>query len=391
MTEPTGLMRIIRELSRFRTAAEELRDLLLSYLVMIGETPAPTFEEEERIEFLCQRFAEANLQQCSTDEVGNALAVLPGEKGKHSIVLVAHADTIFSKKLDRTVSLRADRVIGPGVGDNGLGLATLLTLPALLEKLDVSLESDLVLVAATRSLGRGNLEGLRFFLDNYTQPIRAGVCVEGAQLGRLSYASIGMLRGEITVTVPEAYDWTRFGTTSAIEALTRVINAIAEIPIPQRPRTRIIIGSLEAGSSFNTIPTQAVLRFEARSESAEMVDQLRQRIEDIIVNVSSRTRAHVTLDILARRKPGGMGFGHPLVRCMGCIIGGLQIEPRLAPSTSELSAFISRKIPAVTIGISTIENVHKLTETVHIAPISTGIAQLIGLLLAVDGGFCDGN
>ena len=74
---------------------------------------------------------------------------------------------------------------------------------------------------------------------------------------------------------------------------------------------------------------------------------------------------------------------------MGCIIGGLQIEPRLAPSTSELSAFISRNIPAVTIGISTIENLNKLNETVHIAPIPTGIAQLIGLLLAVDGGFCD--
>ena len=73
MTEPTGLMRIIRALSRFRTAAEELRDLLLAHLVMIGEIPAPTFEEEKRIEFLCQRFSDANLQQCSTDEVGNAL------------------------------------------------------------------------------------------------------------------------------------------------------------------------------------------------------------------------------------------------------------------------------------------------------------------------------
>ena len=48
-------------------------------------------------------------------------------------------------------------------------------------------------MGSARSLGRGDLEGLRFFLDNFKKPITAGVCIEGVKLGRLSYSSIGIV------------------------------------------------------------------------------------------------------------------------------------------------------------------------------------------------------
>jgi len=382
---------IIRALPRLREAAEKFRDVLLANLVMIGEIPAPTGGEQARVEFLCQRFTECGLQNCAADEIGNALGVIPGTGDGGSIVLVAHVDTVFSAKTERTVSLRSDKVIGPGVADNSLGLAVLATLPSLLEECGIKPKSDVILVGAVRSLGRGDLEGLRFFLDNTPLPVRVGICVEGAQLGRLSFASNGMVRGQITVTVPEEYDWTRYGTTSAILTLHSVIDAIVQIPIPQRPRTRIIMGSVQAGNAFNRIPTQAVLKFEIRSESAEMVEEIRRNIENIILDVSSRSRAKITLDILAKREPGGMEFGHPLVRCTSSIISELGIEPMISPSISELSAFIARNIPAVTIGISTAENLNEVNESAAIEPISTGAAQLLALLLAVDGGLCDGH
>jgi acetylornithine deacetylase/succinyl-diaminopimelate desuccinylase-like protein len=315
--------------------------------------------------------------------------VLPGTTGEQSLLLVAHADTVFTEGTDRSVSLRADRVIGPGVGDNSLGLAVLATLPTILQELQIEPACDIILMGATRSLGRGNLEGLRFFLDNNRRPLKAGVSVEGGQLGRLSFAVTGMLRGEITASIPEEYDWTQSGATSAIHILANVINGITQIPLPQQPPTRIILGSIRGGNSYNTIPTKAVLRFEARSQSSEMVDELRQCIEDVAVDVSSRTRVNVQLDILARREPGGLEFGHPIVRTAGSIISELGLEPSVNPSISELSAFVAHAIPAVTIGISSVENRHEQNESVAIHPIATGVAQLIGILLAIDGGFGD--
>ncbi|MFW5692797.1 MAG: hypothetical protein ACOCWL_01140, partial [Thermoguttaceae bacterium] len=57
---------------------------------------------------------------------------------------------------------------------------------------------------------------------------------------------------------------------------------------------------------------------------------------------------------------------------------------------SELSEFIARGIPAVTLGISRGERSRmKGTDYVLIEPILTGVAQLVGAILAIDRGACD--
>lgn len=368
---------------------KETRDVILGNLVMLGEIPAPTFDEDDRIEFLMQRFSECGMQNCSTDEVGNGVGVLPGTDGSSSILLVAHSDTIFSRKIDHTVSVQSDSVVGPGVADNSLGLATLASLPTLLEMLDIHLRSDLILLGGVRSLGRGNIEGLRFFLGNNNMPIQTGICIEGVQLGRLSHSSIGMLRGEVTCTIPEQYDWTRFGASSAIVTLNEVITRIQEIPLPRRPKTHIFLGSISGGGSFNTIARNAVLRFELRSESEEIVRDLDDQIQDIAAEVSAEAGVDVAVDQYARREPGGIGFRHPLAVTARKVLAELQIQPMLGPSTSELSAFIDRHIPAITLGLTRGENLNDLNETIFIDPMFKGLAQLLAILQAADKGCCN--
>jgi hypothetical protein len=67
----------------------------------------------------------------------------------------------------------------------------------------------------------------------------------------------------------------------------------------------------------------------------------------------------------------------------------LNINPRFSPSTSELSAFIDAGIPALTLGITHGENLNKIDESIEIEPIYSGLAQLLGVLLAIDRGYCD--
>jgi tripeptide aminopeptidase len=89
---------------------------------------------------------------------------LSGKENDEAILINAHADTIFSSKTDHTMQVSSDSITGPGVADNSLGLAALVTLPYLLEELEIELNNDLVLLAGVKSLGRGNLEGIIFFL-----------------------------------------------------------------------------------------------------------------------------------------------------------------------------------------------------------------------------------
>lgn len=379
---------ILDALAGIENKAKELKEILLANLAMIGEIPAPTFKEEERIEFLINRFKESGIQRHSIDQVGNGVGIMEGENTDKNILVVAHTDTVFDESVDHTIQIQPKKAIGPGVADNSLGLAVLATLPVFLEQLDITLENNLILMAATRSLGRGNLEGLRFFLSNFDGPIKAGIGLEGVELGRLSHTSIGMRRGEVICRIPEQYDWSRFGDASAIITINDVINRINEIQLPQRPRTSIILGSIKGGSSFTTA-REAVLRFEIRSESSEMVEDIHQQIEESINEISSRSGEFIELDIFAQRQPGGIPFSHPVVQKTRRIMNQLSIKPHPGPSTSELSAFIDHNIPAITLGITHGSNVREQGETIDINPIYKGIAQVIGTLQTVDGGYCE--
>lgn len=380
---------LLLELPKYAKKMQELSEIVLANLVMISEIPAPTFNEQKRVEFIINRLTESGLNNCSTDEVGNALGVLDGENGSKNILVVAHLDSNVESSRDHTIRIQTNRVYGPGVIDNGTGLAIMTSLPEILDHLGLTLKSNLVLMGSSRSLGRGNIEGLRFFLSNTSLPITVGLCIEGVKLGRISYSSIGMMRCEISYTVPEEYDWTQFGAVGSIVVINEVINRILEIPIPKRPRTSIMLGSVTGGTSFDKVATTAVLRFEIRSESDDMVIRIRDEIDYIVAEVSSHTGAEVSFDMVAQRKPGGIPFSHPLPKNAIEIMRTLKIRPRILPSTSELSALIDRAIPALTIGITDGENMYQSGESIEIAPIYNGLAQLVGLILAADRGYCD--
>lgn len=380
---------ILKSIPRHREELTSLREILLANALMLGELPAPTYEEEARITFMGNRFTEEGLQNISIDEAGNGMAILPGSKGDHNILVCAHADTVFSAKTDHAMSVGPNHIQGPGIGDNSLGLAAIVTLPEILKRLNIQLEDNLVLLGCSRSLGHGDLGGMRFFLENNKLPIRAGVCVEGIQLGRLSYTSVGMLRGEIVVNVPSEYDWTKIGAAGAVVLLTKVVQRIMEIPIPMEPPTRILFGSLNAGTSFGTEPTTANLRFEIRSEKVGMAAQLRQQIEDIIAEVANASDTEIELYVIAQRTPAGLSYGHPMVRTMRRILKQIDLKPHAEPSVGELSELISKGVPAVTLGLTRGQHKNEFKESIEIQPVFDGLAQLVALLQSIDGGFCD--
>jgi len=368
---------------------DSLREVILANSVMCGEIPAPTFEEGLRLIFLRDRFNEAGLEHISVDEKDNVAAILPGSDGERRILVSANLDTIHDAGADHAMTLGADSITGRGICENSLGLGVLATLPLILERLEVQLRSDLLLLGSSQSIGVGNIGGIRFFLENYPNPIDQGICLRAVQLGRLSYASLGMLRGEIQIEVPEEYDWKRLPEGSAIIILNRLITRLQEIPLPSNPVTSINLGSVLAGNTFGTAASNARLRFEVRSEEEGRTEWIEEQIEEIVEELAAENEVSVSLKVVARRNRGGISFSHPLVRTTREIIGHLGEEQVIAPSTGELCALIDKGIPGVTVGLTHGEHIHERNETLKISPVFSGVAQLIGLLRAIDGGLCD--
>ncbi len=386
-----GMQKIIDSLPNLQTMIRGMRDIILTNIVMIGEIPSPTFKEDRLREFILNRFNQDNMINCSTDETGNALGILPGEEGERNILIVSHMDSVFDEEVNNTISVQPESISGRGLSDNIVGLAAITSLPFILEQLKIRLKSNLILMGTARSLGPGDLEGIRFFLNNTKLNITNGISVDGVKLGNLSYSSIGMARCEINYWVPEEYDWTRFGAAGSIVTLNELINRIQEIPIPNKPRTSIILSSISGGRGFSSIPLDATVRFEIRSESGEMVDQLQKQIMDIAIEVSSHSGSRVETNIIAKRKPGGITFSHPLAAAARAIHKTLEIKSRITPNIAELSAFIDKNIPSISLGITRTEKISKSLERVEIEPLYKGIAQLLGLIMAIDKGCCDEN
>jgi tripeptide aminopeptidase len=389
MPEISDIEQILQRLPDWLNELQKLREIILANSIMCGEFPSPTFGEEKLTRFLSDRFNESGLQHISCDEAGNATALLPGSEGKRTLLVSAHVDKVWAESIDHTVSVSTDTMRGPGIADNSIGVATLASLPEILKLLNIKLKSNLILLGTTRSMGRGDLEGLRFFIENSKYPIHSAICVEGIQLGRLSYSSLGMNRCEIEVHTAEESDWISYNSSGAVVALNRIIDRILAIETPGKPETSIILGSISAGTAYNIPPNHAILRFEVRSEQPGMVARIRERIEEIVDQINAEDKVRATLTLIARRRPGGIDFSHPLVKATRKIMAALEIKPKVAPSTGELSALADRNIPTVTLGITRGEGKHSLEESVSIKPIFKGLTQLIAVLMAMDEGFCD--
>jgi len=385
----TALSGLLDQIPERIKKISEKRDSFLTDTVLLGEIPSPTYGEDERIRAVVDRFRENGLSSPNIDEFGNASAHLPGTEGQSSILVMAHADSVFSREVRHEIQVGSGHMSGPGIADNALGLAAMIALPRLLDDLGIRLRDDLILVANSRSLGRANLEGASGFLETMSLPARAGICVEGSTLGRLSYSGLGTLRGEITLQVPSDYDWKRFGASGAISHVTGLINQIREIPIPKEPKTQLVFGGLRCGSSFNTSPKQGTLRFEITSEDDDIIGQMEDQLNEICEQFSAETGTLVSMEVVAKRQNCSIPFTHPLVKTTRSIMQEAGITPKVDPSTGDLNALILSGLPAVTLGLTTVENLREINETVQLDPLYAGMTQLVSLIQAIDQGICD--
>ncbi|MDC0363182.1 M20/M25/M40 family metallo-hydrolase [Opitutales bacterium] len=385
----TALSGLLDQIPERIKKISEKRDSFLTDTVLLGEIPSPTYGEDERIRAVVDRFRENGLSAPGIDEFGNASAHLPGTEGQSSILVMAHADSVFSREVRHEIQVGSGHMSGPGIADNALGLAAMIALPRLLDDLGIRLRDDLILVANSRSLGRANLEGASGFLETMSLPARAGICVEGSTLGRLSYSGLGTLRGEITLQVPSDYDWKRFGASGAISHVTGLINQIREIPIPKEPKTQLVFGGLRCGSSFNTSPKQGTLRFEITSEDDDIIGQMEDQLNEICEQFSAETGTLVSMEVVAKRQNCSIPFTHPLVKTTRSIMQEAGITPKVDPSTGDLNALILSGLPAVTLGLTTVENLREINETVQLDPLYAGMTQLVSLIQAIDQGICD--
>ena len=262
------------KLPYFVDAIKSIRETLITNIVLMGQIPSPTFKEKRKIRTFMDRLAESHVDECSTDGYRNPIGIIRGTSGnKPPIFVVAHLDTAFDTDIDHYYTIRENSIKGPGVLDNSVGVGILVSFPEILRHLDLRFASDIVLAGVIQSMGKGNLRGIRHLLKNWAGPIRGAVCIEGGELGRISYYAEGMMRCEVACNIAMINGWEYKFKPNAIVILNDVINQILKLRLPQRPRARVVIGKISGGVKHGLIADEATLGFEIQSDSDRMVKQ----------------------------------------------------------------------------------------------------------------------
>lgn len=287
---------------------------ILDWQAEVCSIPAPPFGEQARTTWIAERFEEIGLAQVETDAVGNVTAWLPAphldaEGSGPVVVISAHLDTVFPaetplhpvvRQVDGPGGASEDRLEVPGASDNGAGIAGLLAVAAALAHSEFEIPAPLLFLGNVGEEGEGDLRGVRhFYAQNPLAPrVAAHIVLDGAGSDGAVTQAVGSRRFRVTINGPGGHSFTDAGTPNPIAALARALAELAETPLPRVPKTTLNLGTIEGGTSVNSIPESAAAAIDFRSTSAEELVRLEvalhRAVEDAVLRIH-RDAAHLAL------------------------------------------------------------------------------------------------
>jgi tripeptide aminopeptidase len=366
------------ELHRLRGAASARIESTAGLARRICEVPAPTGSERARAELVAELWWERGYAP-SIDALGNVYVRRGRREQLPVLMLLAHTDTVFPASTPISVERDGDVLRGPGIGDNSLSVAALLQAFDILDALQAETAVDIIAVSDVGEEGLGDLCGARAAVERHRANLGAVIVVDG-HLGQLVHTAVGSRRWRISVSGPGGHSFGDFGTPSAIHGLCRIITAIADLQVPQEPKTTFNVGLIEGGTSVNTIAASASALLDMRSTDVAALERLADQVRAILKKQASAGLS-AAVEILGERPAGRLKPGEPLVALAAEALTWLGIEPEFSAASTDANIPLSLRIPAVCVGISHGAGSHTLREYIQVKPIGDGLAQLVRLCI----------
>jgi tripeptide aminopeptidase len=368
-------------------------DWVTEQQVAITEIPAPEFCEKERAAYMAKLLA-ANGLSVHTDSAGNVVGEREGGTDENVVLVVAHLDTVFPPDTDVHVKRVRGRLEAPGISDDGAGLAAIAGLARALAQSNVATEATIVFSADVGEEGEGNLRGVRQLLNTYKNRIRAVIALDGAATDYVTTVALGSRRFEITVTGPGGHSWSDFGVPNPITALARGIVEFSRCSVPADPRTTFNFGTIAGGNSVNSIPTEATVKVDLRSEEEAELSRLEDDLRRIFANAVDEEMAASSapgslkskITVIGVRPAGKLPANSPLLAAIENGDRYLGNRSRLERSSTDANLPLSQGIPAIAIGAGGQGGgSHSLDEWYDPAGRELGLKRALLTILAVAG------
>ncbi len=335
--------------------------------------PAPPFGEQTRSRWIAEQFAAIGLAGIHTDTVCNVIGFIPTphlapESTGPVIVLSAHIDTVFPLETPIRPKLTredgANRIAAPGACDNAAGVIGLLALAQALVRAKVKLPVPVVVLANVGEEGEGDLRGIRHFYEQrpLAERIAAHIVLDGAGADCAVTQALGSRRFQVTIKGPGGHSFTDSGTPNPIAGLAAAIATLARTPVPENPMTTLNIGTIQGGTSVNSIPESASASVDFRSTNPEELLRLEvalhRAVEDAVdqANAAARLARHTrgalsfTISKIGDRPAAQLPNDSPVLELLRAVDRhlGLKTDLRLGSTDANIPMFLG--IPSLSLG-----------------------------------------
>jgi acetylornithine deacetylase/succinyl-diaminopimelate desuccinylase-like protein len=332
--------------------------------------PAPPFGEQARSDWLAAKFAEAGLTDVQTDAVGNvygtlAAVKLPPESSGPVVVLSAHLDTVFPAETPLHPVMDGDRLQAPGSCDNGAGVAGMLAIARALVEAKITLPAPLIFLGNVGEEGEGDLRGVRHFYNQRSLAgrVAAHIVLDGAGADSAVTQALGSRRYQVTINGPGGHSFTDAGTANPIAALATALATLAEVSLPEEPRTTLNVGTIRGGTSVNSIPESAQAAIDLRStdpgQLLRLEVALHRAVEDAVSHWNGRAKVGTangekplsfTIVKIGDRPAANLPADSPLLDALRAVDRHLRLRTDLRLGSTDANIPLSLGVPALSMG-----------------------------------------
>src|SRR2546430_1775655 len=175
---------------------------------------------------------------------------------------------------------------GPGISDNRAGPPALVAVAEAMVAARVPVTRPILFAATVGEEGSGDLRGVKYLLNGNRETLKdsltvagngkpaAFIALDGAGLDRVIHRALGSKRYHVTFRGPGGHSWAAFGVANPANAVGRATALLADLAPQQAPRTTCAVVRLGGGTGLNSIPQEAWLDLDLRSEDPRALAQL---------------------------------------------------------------------------------------------------------------------
>jgi acetylornithine deacetylase/succinyl-diaminopimelate desuccinylase-like protein len=330
-------------------------------LVALTEIPAPPFMEHERARAFMAMLLELGVDTAYIDAEGNVISRRRGTAGGRVVAISAHLDTVFPDGTDTRVRTAGDTLYAPGIGDDTRGLAAVLAVLRAMNAAGVRTEADILFIGTVGEEGLGDLRGMKHLFREDGPRIDAFISVDGTSDSRITHRGLGSHRYRVTFEGPGGHSWGAFGLANPAHAMSRGVRYFqddADTFTRSGPRTSYNVGRIGGGTSINSVPFEAWMEVDMRSESNESLEHIDSLFQAAMLRALEEENGlrrrgpalTVSVDLIGDRPSGTIPAEAPFVQRARAATELMGLSPELGVSSTDSNIPISMGVPAITIG-----------------------------------------